>query len=538
MTELPTAPPPAGASPREAATWLARNAVDCLPDQGLEGKLELGRPLRVKLGIDPTAPDIHFGFTVVLQKLREFQDLGHIVVLIIGDYTARVGDPSGRSATRPVLAPEEIDANAETFQAQALKVLDSERLEVRHNSEWLDMSMADLFKLARTTTVAQLLERDDFAKRFAAHQPISVLELLYPLLQGYDSVAVRADVELGGTDQKFNLLLGRQIQRLYGQPEQVILTMPLLTGTDGELKMSKSGGNYIGVTDPPDQMYGKTLSIPDGSLESWYALLLGSSPPADSSAARRQAGARACPGQPLPRSRRGRQGRGRVRPPVRPAPAPRGHAHGHVAVRPGRRPPAGAAGRRVRDLDLRGSAQPGPGRREAGRGGDRQPRSRSPGLRRRRQGAPARQAPLRAGSGGVTVHGGLLRLETPGNGHIVDITPGVQSVLGTAGIDRGLVTVFATGSTVAITTMEYEPGGVHDLQALLDRLIPAGPEYEHNRRNHDTNAHAHLRAAVIGPSESIPVVDGRLALGTWQQVVLIDFDDRPRRRTVTVQVLS
>jgi tyrosyl-tRNA synthetase len=281
MTELPSAPPPAGAGPPEAAAWLARNAVDCLPEGELERKLGLGRPLRVKLGIDPTAPDIHLGFTVVLQKLREFQDLGHIVVLIIGDYTARVGDPSGRSATRPELEPEEIDANAQTFQTQALKVLDSERLEVRYNSEWLDMSMADLFRLARTTTVAQLLERDDFAKRFAAHQPISVLELLYPLLQGYDSVAVHADVELGGTDQKFNLLLGRQIQRLYGQPEQAILTMPLLTGTDGEIKMSKSVGNYIGVTDAPEDMYGKTLSIPDGSIEPWYELLLGSAPPSD-----------------------------------------------------------------------------------------------------------------------------------------------------------------------------------------------------------------------------------------------------------------
>jgi tyrosyl-tRNA synthetase len=280
-TELPTAPPPAGASPREAAAWLARNAVDCLPEGELERKLELVRPLRVKLGIDPTAPDIHLGFTVVLQKLREFQDLGHIVVLIIGDYTARVGDPSGRSATRPELAPTEIDANARTFQEQALKVLDPERLEVRFNSEWLDMSMADLFKLARTTTVAQLLERDDFAKRFAAQKPISVLELLYPLLQGYDSVAVHADVELGGTDQKFNLLLGRQIQRLYGQPEQAILTMPLLTGTDGVIKMSKSVGNYIGVTDPPGDIYGKTLSIPDESLPSWYELLLGAPAPAD-----------------------------------------------------------------------------------------------------------------------------------------------------------------------------------------------------------------------------------------------------------------
>jgi len=281
-TELLAAPPPGDRSPREAASWLTRNSVDCLPEGELERKLALGRPLRVKLGIDPTAPDIHLGFTVVLQKLREFQDLGHIVVLIVGDYTARVGDPSGRSAARPVLSPAEIDANAQTFQEQALTVLDPERLEVRFNGEWLDMSMEELFRLARIPTVAQLLERDDFAKRFAAHQPISVLELLYPLLQGYDSVAIQADVELGGTDQKFNLLLGRDIQRAYGVPEQVILTMPLLTGTDGELKMSKSGGNYIGVTDPPGEMYGKTLSIPDASLTPWYELLLGYRPPAES----------------------------------------------------------------------------------------------------------------------------------------------------------------------------------------------------------------------------------------------------------------
>jgi tyrosyl-tRNA synthetase len=268
-------PEPSAWSPSEAAAWLERNAVDSLPEGGLERKLAAGRPLRVKLGIDPTAPDIHLGFTVVLQKLREFQDLGHVVVLIVGDYTARVGDPSGRSTTRPVLSPAEIDANAQTFRQQALTVLDSDRLEVRFNGEWLDMTMADLFRLARTTTVAQLLERDDFAKRFAAREPISVLELLYPLLQGYDSVAVHADVELGGTDQKFNLLLGRQIQRLYGQPEQAILTMPLLVGTDGERKMAKSLGNYIGVTEPPDDIYGKTLSIPDEALTSWYELLLG-----------------------------------------------------------------------------------------------------------------------------------------------------------------------------------------------------------------------------------------------------------------------
>ncbi len=263
------------------AAWLARNAVDRLPEGGLERKLALGRPLRVKLGIDPTAPDIHLGFTVVLQKLREFQDLGHKVVLIIGDYTARVGDPSGRSSTRPALEPAEIDANAATFQAQAMKVLrpDPDRLEVRHNGEWLDMSMEELFALLRKATVAQLLERDDFAKRFSAREPISLLELLYPMLQGYDSVAVEADVELGGTDQKFNLLLGRDIQRAYGQPEQVILTVPLLTGTDGERKMSKSFDNYIGVTEPPTDMYGKTLSIPDSSLELWYSLLLGRSIP-------------------------------------------------------------------------------------------------------------------------------------------------------------------------------------------------------------------------------------------------------------------
>jgi tyrosyl-tRNA synthetase len=266
-----------GASGDSVATaaWLARNAVDCLPDGGLERKLALGRPLRVKLGIDPTAPDIHFGFTVVLQKLREFQDLGHTVVLIVGDYTARVGDPSGRSSTRPVLNPAEIDANALTFQDQALKVLDASRLEVRRNSEWLDMTMEELFALMRTATVAQLLERDDFAKRFSAREPISMLELLYPLLQGYDSVAIEADIELGGTDQKFNLLLGRDIQRAYGQPEQVILTVPLLTGTDGVRKMAKSLGNYVGVTEPPGEMYGKTVSIPDDSLPLWYSLLLG-----------------------------------------------------------------------------------------------------------------------------------------------------------------------------------------------------------------------------------------------------------------------
>ena len=252
--------------PAEAAAWLSRNTVDSLPDGGLQAKLSIGRPLRVKLGIDPTAPDIHLGFTVVLQKLREFQDLGHTVVLIIGDYTARVGDPSGRTTTRPVLTGEEIDANAVSFQQQAAKVLDSNRLEVVRNGEWLDMKMAELFRLMGAVTVAQVLERDDFAKRYASGSAISMLELLYPLLQGYDSVAVRADVELGGADQKFNLLLGRDIQRHYGLPEQVIMTMPLLTGTDGVRKMSKSVGNYIGVSEAPEEIYGKTVSIPDESM--------------------------------------------------------------------------------------------------------------------------------------------------------------------------------------------------------------------------------------------------------------------------------
>jgi tyrosyl-tRNA synthetase len=275
---MPPSPPTADAA--QQAAWLARNAVDSLPEGALADKLAGGRQLRVKLGIDPTAPDIHLGFTVVLGKLREFQDLGHKVVLIIGDYTARVGDPSGRSSTRPVLSGEEIDANARTYVEQAATVLDPDRIELRHNSEWLDMRMEELFALTRTTTVAQLLERDDFAKRYAAREPISVLELLYPLMQAYDSVAVKADVELGGTDQKFNLLLGRDVQRAYGQPEQVVVTMPLLVGVDGTEKMSKSLGNHIGVTEPPEEIYGKTLSLPDAALGSWYELLLGAEPPA------------------------------------------------------------------------------------------------------------------------------------------------------------------------------------------------------------------------------------------------------------------
>ncbi len=268
-------------APAADAAFLTRNAAGCLPAGELERKLALGRPLRVKLGLDPTAPDLHLGHTVVLQKLREFQDLGHVVVLIVGDYTARVGDPSGRSTTRPVLAPEEIERNARTYQDQAAAVLDPGRVEVRRNSEWLDMRMDELFRLARTTTVAQLLEREDFAARQARREPITILELLYPLLQAYDSVAVRADVELGGTDQTFNLLLGRDVQRAFGQPEQVAMTLPILPGLDGERKMSKSLANHVAVRDAPEDMYGKVLSVPDTALGGWHALLLGEPAPAD-----------------------------------------------------------------------------------------------------------------------------------------------------------------------------------------------------------------------------------------------------------------
>jgi tyrosyl-tRNA synthetase len=267
-------------SPQSGVEELTRNAVDVLPEGALAEQLESGRPLRVKLGIDPTTADIHLGHTVVLAKLRAFQDAGHQVVLIIGDFTARVGDPSGRSKQRPVLSDEEIAANAETYQRQAFKVLDPERTEVRFNSEWLRMQPEELLGLLGHTTVARLLERDDFQKRMQAGSPISALELLYPLLQGYDSVAVSADVEIGGTDQKFNLLFGRDVQSAYGQKPQSILTMPILPGTDGEQKMSKSLDNYVGVTDPPEEMFGRVMRIPDQLLPSYYRLVLGDEPPA------------------------------------------------------------------------------------------------------------------------------------------------------------------------------------------------------------------------------------------------------------------
>ena len=252
---------------------LARNAVHLLPERGLEKKLGLERPLRVKLGMDATSPDIHIGRAIPLQRMRAFQDAGHIGVLIIGDYTTRIGDPSGRSAERPILDPEEIDRNAQTYLEQALLILDRERTEVRFNGEWLaKLDFADVLRLTRTTTVAQILERDDFAQRMGANEPISVSELLYPLMQAYDSVAVEADVELGGTDQLYNLLAGRTVMEAYGLEPQVVLTTPLLLSWDGA-KMSSSVGNNIPLTAPPEEQFGRTMRIPDDMLAEWWQLV-------------------------------------------------------------------------------------------------------------------------------------------------------------------------------------------------------------------------------------------------------------------------
>jgi tyrosyl-tRNA synthetase len=265
-----------------AAPELTRHAVDVLPRGELGRRLQLGRPLRVKLGIDPTAPDIHLGFAFVLDRLAEFQRAGHTVVLIIGDYTARIGDPSGRSEERPVLPGEVLDANAREFAEQAFRVLDRERTEIRFNGEWLGkLSYAEVVRLARTITVARILEREDFKQRFAAHEPISISELLYPLMQAYDSVAIEADVEIGGTDQLYNLLAGRDVMEDYGVEPQLVMTYPLLVGTDGIEKMSKSRGNYIGINEPPEQMFGKTMSIPDDALPQWWELLVGGGPHPD-----------------------------------------------------------------------------------------------------------------------------------------------------------------------------------------------------------------------------------------------------------------
>ena len=263
----------------EAVRILAAGAVDLISEAELRTKLARDRPMRVKLGIDPTASDIHLGFAVVLRKLRQFQDLGHTAVLILGDFTAQVGDPSGRSATRPPLTAEQVEAHLESYQAQAGLVLRSDRLEVRRNSEWLGkLGVEGMLRLTGSATVAQMLERDDFQKRWRANQPISVTELLYPLLQGWDSVEVEADVELGGSDQLFNNLMGRELQAKEGQEPQVVLTTPLLEGLDGVQKMSKSLGNYVGITEAPTEQFGKLMSIPDSLLPRYFALATGWGP--------------------------------------------------------------------------------------------------------------------------------------------------------------------------------------------------------------------------------------------------------------------
>ena len=263
---------------KEAMALIKRGTDTLLVEEELEQKLARskasGKPLRIKLGLDPTAPDIHLGHTVVLNKLRQFQNLGHTVIFLVGDFTSAIGDPSGRNTTRPPLTREQIEANAKTYLDQAYKVLDKDKTEVRFNSEWCNkLGSAGFIKLASRYTLARLLERDDFAKRFASQAPIAMHELIYPLMQGYDSVALEADVELGGSDQRFNLLVGRELQRQYNQEAQCIITMPLLVGLDGVNKMSKSKHNYIGITEEPNEMFGKVMSLSDDLMWNWFDLL-------------------------------------------------------------------------------------------------------------------------------------------------------------------------------------------------------------------------------------------------------------------------
>jgi tyrosyl-tRNA synthetase len=259
---------------KEQIAELSRGTDEVLPEDGLLAKLKKGRPLIVKAGFDPTAPDLHIGHTVLINKMRQFQQLGHDVVFLIGDFTGMIGDPSGKNATRPPLSPEEIKANAETYEAQIFKILDADKTRVEFNSNWMgDMDAAGLIKLAARHTVARMLERDDFNKRYKGGQAISIHEFLYPLVQGYDSVALKADVELGGTDQKFNLLVGRQLQQDFGQEPQIVMTTPLLEGLDGVQKMSKSLDNYIGITDAPGEMFGKIMSISDDLMWRYFEVL-------------------------------------------------------------------------------------------------------------------------------------------------------------------------------------------------------------------------------------------------------------------------
>lgn len=258
----------------QALALIKRGVEELLPEADLVEKLKSGRPLRIKAGFDPTAPDLHLGHTVLLNKLKHFQDLGHQILFLIGDFTGAIGDPSGKNVTRPPLSPEQVLQNAETYREQVGKILDPSRMEVVFNSTWMNQLGADgMIRLASRHTVARMLERDDFAKRYAGNQPIAIHEFLYPLCQGYDSVALKADVELGGTDQRFNLLMGRELQKQYGQAQQVVLMMPLLEGLDGVNKMSKSLGNYIGVSEPPNEIFGKVMSVSDELMWRYYELL-------------------------------------------------------------------------------------------------------------------------------------------------------------------------------------------------------------------------------------------------------------------------
>lgn len=267
-------------SPESQLALLKRGAAQIINEEELLAKLRLGRPLNVKLGIDPTAPDIHLGFTVALQKLRQFQNLGHNAVLIIGDFTAMIGDPSGRSATRPQLSHDRVMQNAKSFQEQAFKILDPQRTCTVFNGDWLEvMTFEEIIKLNSKVTLQQMMQREDFKNRFASAAPIHLHELLYPLIQGWDSVKVKADVEIGGTDQLFNILVGRELQKAEGQPQQVVFLMPLLEGLDGERKMSKSYGNYVGVSEAPGEQFGKLMSISDKLMERYYLLLLGKETP-------------------------------------------------------------------------------------------------------------------------------------------------------------------------------------------------------------------------------------------------------------------
>ena len=384
---------------------LTAGAVDVISEADLTRKLTRGTPLRVKLGIDPTAPDIHLGFAVVLRKLRQFQELGHLAVLILGDFTAQLGDPSGRSATRPPLSAEEIDQHARTYVEQVEQILLPDRLEIRRNSEWLrDMGIADVLRLSARTTVARMLERDDFATRYRDGRPISLSEFLYPLLQGWDSVVVHADVELGGTDQLFNNLMGRTLQEQEGQEGQVVLTMPLLEGLDGVQKMSKSLGNYVGITEPPGEQFGKVMSVPDALMPRYFALTTGWDPDRVTDVTRRLSAGELAPvdakrllahnRRAVPRAGRRGGRRGRVRPCVprprdtdrrpRVPPRRRGAAPGSGASRPG------APRHRARDLEP-GRPTPHPGRRGA-------PERRAGGGPR--AGAPRRGPRRRVAAGG------------------------------------------------------------------------------------------------------------------------------------------